>query len=130
MPKASKNPVFQKLRLKPRHRAIVLHLTEGVAIGKCPVGAKIEKRFAGAFDLILGFYESAKELKSDLPRIKKALTKNGASWIAYRKGGGTDLSRDLVWNLAGDFGLDGVSMISIDNEWSGFKLMHQKAERK
>ncbi len=126
---ASPKSIFQKLGLKSFQNAIILHLPKGLDLGTLPAGSKIQSTLAGPHELILGFYESTRELKADLPKLKKALTKTGAAWVSYRKGGATELSRDSIWSLVGDFGLEGVGMISIDDDWSGFKIMHPKAER-
>src|SRR5215831_5613326 len=126
---ASTKSVYQKLGLKPAQNGVILHLPKGLDLGSTPKGSKIQKTLAGSQDLILGFYESTRKLKADLPKLKRSLRKTSGAWIAYRKGGATELSRDSIWKLVGEFGLEGVSMISIDDDWSGFKIMHPKAER-
>jgi hypothetical protein len=45
--------------------------------------------------------------------------------ISYRKGGkraGTYLNRDLVWQRLEREGLAGVTLVSLDDEWSAMRL--------
>lgn len=133
MAEASKKSVIQKLGLKPNHRAVMVDVPKGVELGKPPTGTKLSSKKIsgdGECDFVLSFYESMKDLKADLPRIKKALAKTGMAWTGYRKGGATDISRDNLRELAEQFGLETVSLISVDDSWSAMKLMHPKKERK
>src|SRR6266536_609657 len=103
--KMSSKPVVQKLGLKPNHKAIFLHIPKEISkLVTPPKGVKPLSKFSGKVDFILGFYESAKELKNDLSKIPKILVKNGIAWICWRKGNVTDLHRDSIWSLAKDAG--------------------------
>ena len=45
--------------------------------------------------------------------------------MCYPKGGrkaGTDLNRDILWNLMQGRGLVGVTLVAVDNEWSAMRF--------
>ena len=128
----SAKPVYQKLGLKPTHRALRLSVPKSIlpVLGPAPEGATFARSATGSFDFILGFYESIKELKADLTKISKCLAPKGMVWVGWRKGNVTDLSRDLIHELVGNYGLEAVSSCAIDDDWSALKLMFPKANRK
>jgi hypothetical protein len=125
---ASTKPVFQKLGLKPVHRAATMHVPAAVKLGKSPV--EFEKSFRGEFDFVLGLYESKKALEADLVRIRKALTPSGMAWACWKKGGVTELTREIIWSSGETVGLESVSSCAIDDDWSAMKLMFPKSRRK
>ena len=132
MPKsqASAQPVFNKLGLKPDFKAAVLHKPKTVDLGKTPAGCSLAAKLGAGMDFLLGFYESEKALQAELPKLSKALTPAGMAWVCWRKGNVTDLSRDVIHGIVEPVGLETVSSISIDDEWSALKLMRPKDQRK
>jgi hypothetical protein len=100
---APTKPIFQKLELKSGSRATVLGRPSGVDLGKPP--SRMEAKFTGEFDFVFAFNESTRALKADLPRLKRALRKSDAAWVARRKGGVTGLGRDSIHDLAPASGL-------------------------
>jgi predicted DNA-binding ArsR family transcriptional regulator len=129
----SNKPVYLKLGLKPSHRALKInHVPSHVEkdLGMPPEGVKFEKSLAGEYDFIIGFYESIDDLKGDLERAKKILKKSGMVWVCWRKGNVTELSRDVIWKIGEDFGLESVSSCSINDVWSALKFMYPKDQRR
>ena len=84
---------------------------------------------AGEVDFLLGFYEEQKALRADIAKIKRSMAPSGMAWVCWRKGNRTDLSRDVIHAMAEDLGLETVSSVSIDEDWSALKLMFPKAQR-
>jgi len=127
----STKPVYQKLGLKPSHQAVHLHVPGDVrkALGNLPSGCRVGEDLDTGTDFVLGFYEAAKVLTTDLPRIRKALQPSGMAWVCWKKGNVTDLSRDSIAAAAEKAGLEGVASCSIDDSWSALKLMYPKDQR-
>lgn len=76
-------------------------------------------------DWLLGFIENQKMLENKLEFLKQSITQDGALWLAYHKGSSsvdTDINRDTIHDLASSFGLKGVAMVSINDDWSGFRF--------
>lgn len=76
-------------------------------------------------DLILAFIEDRQMLEAYLYSLKNVLKKEGALWLAYHKGSSsvdTDINRDIINKYGQTMNLKGVSMISINENWSGFRF--------
>jgi hypothetical protein len=60
-----------------------------------------------------------------LGKLKSLLTPGGMLWVTYYKGTAktkTDINRDSINAYAQTIGLQGVAMISIDDDWSALRL--------
>jgi hypothetical protein len=76
-------------------------------------------------EVIQVFVTNRLELEAQLPRLKKLLAPKGMMWVTYYKGtskGKTDINRDTINAYAHSIGLEGVAMISIDDDWSALRL--------
>lgn len=74
---------------------------------------------------VLGFIENKKMLYDKLNLLKDSISDDGAMWIAYHKGSSsvdTDINRDIIHKYASSLNLKGVAMVSINNNWSGFRF--------
>src|SRR4051812_20688628 len=121
MKAASTKPVIEKLGIKAGHRIAVLNSPKGYTaiLGKVPADVSLTTRLAGEpFDLVQAFYDDQKSLRADLTKLKKSIHPLGKIWVCWRKGKVTDLSRDSIWALGDKAGLDSVSEVAIDQEWS------------
>jgi hypothetical protein len=56
-------------------------------------------------------------LGKEILKLKESLETNGLLWIAYPKAKRleTDLNRDILHETAKKFGLDGVSLVSLND---------------
>ncbi len=84
------------------------------------------------FDFIQLFTNSLEEYKSELPFLKKQLKKDGIFWISwYKKASGkkTELTEDIIRNFALESGLVDVKVCSVDENWSGLKLVYRLKDR-
>jgi hypothetical protein len=120
-----------KLKIKAGNRIAVLNAPEGYRqeLGKLPENVELSPAPNGKFDAVHLFVRDGKELRRDLPVALNALKPGGIFWVAYPKGTSgiqTDLTRDLGWEPVDEAGLRGVSLISIDETWTG--VWFRKAE--
>ncbi len=61
----------------------------------------------------------------------KALAPDGLMWVCYPKRGGrykTDLSRDHGWESVEGIGMKHVNLISLDDDWTGWGVIHGTEE--
>jgi hypothetical protein len=119
--------VAQKLGLKPGRTLLVRHAPApiGKLLGAVPDSAEITEVGAGRFPLVLVFAKDRMALVKELPGCKAKLEAGGALWIAYAKGTSkkaTDINRDSIREYAVTMGLDTVSQIAIDDDWSALRL--------
>jgi hypothetical protein len=122
----SEKSVVQKLLLKPGQKMLLLNAPEGYrgSLAQLPEGARLEVKLVQA-DVIQIFVTSMEELKKKLEAVKPILTEKTVLWISYPKGTSkitTDLDRDIIREYAQGAGLTGVSVFSIDEDWSALRL--------
>ncbi|MBE0633467.1 hypothetical protein IH574_02755 [Candidatus Bathyarchaeota archaeon] len=126
----SQKPVSEKLRIMPGYRVMLIDEPEGYRENMVlPEGVEIVTGKGKEVDLAQLFVTDMKGLKDKLPKLKKMMKKNGVIWVTYPKGtsklakeGNVDMNRDSIWKYGDEIGLTGVSMISIDDTWSGFRM--------
>jgi hypothetical protein len=126
------SPVAKKLQIKPGHRVLVLNAPDGFTgnLAPLPDGAEIVGDGATGVECVQLFAADAAELASLLPQATERVEYDGLLWVAYRKGGrkaGTDLNRDILAGLLRERGLEGVTLVSLDETWSSMRV--RPAER-
>jgi hypothetical protein len=106
----------RKLLLKPGMQVRLVGAPPGYA-------ERLGGQTAGEPAFVQVFVRDKAELERRLGDIRHPA--GGLLWISFRKGGkkaGTDLNRDLVWQRLEREGLAGVTLVSIDDEWSAMRL--------
>jgi hypothetical protein len=118
----SEKTVAQKLGLKAGKTLAVRQPPENVVtlIGALPSGAKLATAENKPCALILMFAKDMAALAKGLPGCKRRLEPGGALWVAYIKK--TDINRDSIRDYVATIGLDTVSQIAIDEDWSALRL--------
>jgi hypothetical protein len=123
----SEKTVAQKLGLKPGKTLLVRQQPDDVAalIGALPADAQLVTAGKKPSALILLFAEDKAALVKGLPDCKRLLEPGGALWVAYIKGTSTrktDINRNSIRDYVATIGLDTVSQIAIDDDWSALRL--------
>lgn len=118
--------IAQKMFVKEGMRLLFVNTPKGYqADFHLPKGGKVVKASAAPVEFIQVFVANEKELKAQLPKLKKLLAPNGRLWVSYLKGTAktkTDINRDTVHAYGKTVGLDGVSLISLDDDWSAMRF--------
>ena len=121
--------LVKKLKIKPGHRIVIINPPMGYVdeLGDLPEGAELATAADGQFDVVHLFTRNSEELEGMLPKALQALKENGRLWISFPKrvsGVQGDLTRDKGWGAVGKTGLEGVTLISINDTWSamGFRV--------
>jgi hypothetical protein len=73
-------------------------------------------------DVVVLFADDSAQLRRDVPSVLASASKDTKVWIAYRKGGATDVSRDSLMPAFTDLGWHGVSLVSLDATWSAARF--------
>jgi len=123
----SDKTIAQKLSIKPGHRLLLINPPAGyrTLMGELPAGARLLNEIRGPVEAIQVFVANRAELEEQLPRLKGLLSARGMLWVTYHKGTSkvkTDINRDTIVAYARTFGLQGVAMISIDDNWAALRL--------
>ncbi len=130
----SGTPLVRKLGIKERHRVAWLNAPEhfDALVGELPAGVAVKRRLGGSLDVAVQFVRARAQLEERLPKLKDAVFPDGAAWIAWPKRSAkveTDLTEDVVRDLALPLGLVDVKVIAVDETWSGLKLVVRRELR-
>jgi hypothetical protein len=101
-------------------------------VGDLPGGVTLLRALRPPLDVLVQFTTVRRELERRLPKLRDAVFPDGAAWVAWPKrssGVATDVTEDVVRDLALAAGLVDVKVCAIDDTWSGLKLVVPKAQR-
>jgi len=125
----SGTPLPQKLGIREQHRVWLSAAPEHFLklLGPLPGTVKLTMSSRGApFDVIVQFATSRAKLASAFEGLKAKLDPAGGLWIAWPKrssGVATDISEDVVRELALSIGLVDNKVCAIDDTWSGLRCV-------
>ena len=78
------------------------------------------------FNFAMIFVKTTKEVSAAAKKYVKLLEPDAVFWMVYPKKTSkkykSDITRDDGWQALGDAGYEGVSMVSIDDDWSAFRF--------
>jgi hypothetical protein len=120
--------LIRKLGFKPGMRVHYANAPDGFGrlLGDLPEGVRLLIRPAPDLDLALLFVTERAALARGLARLQPKLRPAGMIWVAWPKRASrvpTDVSEDVVRELALPRGLVDVKVCAIDEVWSGLKLV-------
>jgi hypothetical protein len=123
----SDKSITSKLFVKPGSKFLLVNPPDGylARMGELPAGTVVLSDTSCTVDAIQVFVANRAELEAQLPRLKELLAPKGMLWVTYHKGTSmvkTDIHRDTINAYAKTLGLEGVAMISIDDDWSALRL--------
>jgi hypothetical protein len=131
--KGSSTPLPRKLGLEPGMRVHVHGAPPDLPalLGDLD-GVIVLARAAKPLDLVLLFVTERRELARRLPVLHERIARDGAIWVCWPKrasGVATDVTEDVVREVALPRGLVDTKVASIDATWSGLKLVIRKELR-
>lgn len=130
----SGTPLARKLGLRAGMRAAWPGAPEGFgALLGDLAGVRVLARPAAAgMDLVVLFVTARAELERRVGRLRDAIAPDGMLWVAWPKrasGVPTDVTEDIVREVALPTGLVDVKVCAIDATWSGLKLVVRRELR-
>lgn len=127
----SGTPLPRKLGVKPGHLVLVDGAPPDFTLATD--GATVQTRLGrGPYAVALVFCPDRARLERRWPRVAPRMTVDGALWIAWPKrasGVATDLTEDVVREVALARGLVDVKVCAVDETWSALKLVTRLADR-
>ncbi len=126
-------PLPKKLGFKPGVTAAFVNAPDGFAglLGELE-GVTVRARLRGPLDLVVCFVTERRDLERRLPKLRAALAPAGMLWIAWPKRASkvpTDMTEDVVRDVALPTGLVDTKVAAIDETWSGLRLVIRKELR-
>jgi hypothetical protein len=130
----SGTPLVRKLGFKAAMRAHYAGAPDGfdALVGELPDGARVLARAAPELDLVVLFVRSRAELERRLGGLHAKLSQDGMLWVAWPKRASkvaTEMTEDVVRDVALPRGLVDVKVCAIDETWSGLKLVIRRELR-
>jgi hypothetical protein len=127
-------PLARKLGVKPGMRVHYAAAPDGFAalLGELPDAVRVLARPAAGLDLVVLFVRSRAQLERRLAGLHATLRQDGMLWIAWPKRASkvpTDMTEDVVRDVALPRGLVDVKVCAIDETWSGLKLVIRRELR-
>lgn len=126
----SGTPLAGKLGIKAGQKAVFLQAPpEFLALlGDLPVDFKAGTKLVGAPDYIHFFTKQKAELERRFPDLVKRLAPGGIIWISWPKKSSrvpTDVTEDVLREIALPLGVVDVKVCAVDEIWSGLKFMRR-----
>jgi hypothetical protein len=118
----SEKPIAERLQVKRDRLLAVIGATPDL---DAAVGASDKRTAPADADVVLLFVRDHASLQAQLGRTARELRPTSILWLAYPKLSSAlarDLSRDLIREIAPDYGLETVSQIAVDENWSALRL--------
>ena len=130
----SARSLIDKLGIKPGMHIAIIGAPRGyrTTLGVLPDGVSIIAAPRGVSPFIHFFTKQRSLLERRFPSLKRALAQDGALWVSWPKQGSgvaTDLTEDVVREVALAGGLVDVKVCAIDEVWSGLKLVRRLKDR-
>ncbi len=131
----SGTPLPKKLGIKPGHRLLLLAAPDGFergTLGELPDDVTVGRTARGPADVILSFHTERAELARRMPVLRAAMRPNAGLWIGWPKRASkvpTDLTEDVVRELALANALVDNKVAALDEKWSGLRLVIRLRDR-
>jgi hypothetical protein len=128
----SGTPLARKLGIRPGDRLALLGAPDGFAIDDLPPGVEVSRRARPACQVIVSFHSQRMDLDRRFPTLMRALVADGGLWVAWPKrasGVDTDITEDVVRDVALPTGMVDNKVCAIDDTWSGLRLVLRKELR-
>lgn len=122
----SGKPLVEKLGVKPDSVVVLIDAPQGAEslLEPLPPGAVTRRGNRGRREMTIWFVTSRREFARRLPAIAKAVG-DGILWMAWPKrssGVDTDMTEDVIRDVALPAGLVDTKVCAMDETWSGLRL--------
>jgi hypothetical protein len=130
----SGTPLPRKLGIKEGSRVAVLSAPDDFdsTLGPLPEGVVVRRRLRGPLDVVVFFTTSRAQLERRIEALRAALDPAGRLWVAWPKrasGVATDVTEDMVREVALSHRLVDNKVAAVDATWSGLQLVIRVADR-
>ena len=112
----SDKPLGERLQVKKERR---------LALADSPLAIEAPAAPLDEAEVVLQFVRNRAEFETKIPVLLKAIRADAILWVAYPKLTSKlagDLSRDVIHGGSPALGIDCVSQIAIDDDWSAMRM--------
>ena len=134
MPGYSGTPLAKKLGIKDGMRLAVLNAPDGYRswLTGLPPTATIASTATKHAVAVHVFAKARRDLERRLKRLRAAIDPAGFVWVSWPKkssGVATDITEDVIREIALPLGFVDVKVCAVTDTWSGLKLVIRKSDR-
>jgi hypothetical protein len=127
-PGYSGTPLAKKLGITASSRVALVSAPVGfeATLAPIPAGARISRRLAKDLDMVVAFVTARAQLEQQWSRLTGALAPAGMLWIGWPKkasGVRTDMTENVVREVALPAGWVDTKVCAIDDVWSGLRCV-------
>ena len=126
----SGTPLPRKLGVKPGNRVVVLNAPESFpGVGE---DVTVVRQARGEADVIVSFHTERRDLERRMPVLRRLMKPAARLWISWPKRASklpTDLTEDVVREIALANALVDNKVAAIDETWSGLQLVIRLRDR-
>ena len=131
----SGTPLVKKLGFKSPLKLWVVNAPEEYNswLGELPADVKLITKAKPPLDAAHIFVTESFELNALLSRLRNELKQDGFVWVSWYKKSAkmpTDITEDVIREIALPLGFVDVKVCAVSEQWSGLKLVIRKSERK
>ncbi|MFI7611117.1 hypothetical protein ACIBP6_07840 [Nonomuraea terrae] len=113
--------VADKLLVKPGRTVWISDAAHRPLVDPLPQGARhtgpLEEAAVAVF-----FAADAAAARRLLDEHRDRLTDPAVVWVAYPKGNASDINRDTLWPIVGEYGLRPNGQVAVDEVWSALRF--------
>ncbi len=134
-PGYSGTPLPKKLGIKTGTRVLSREAPEEYRawLGDLPEGVAFTTRMSDEVDIVHVFAVRSAKLAHHLQTLRKELRQNAAVWVSWPKKASkvpTDITEDVIRNIALPMGFVDIKVCAVTDVWSGLKMVIRKTERR
>ena len=126
------SPVLKKLKFKEHKSIIVLNSPEEFRsiLSEMETLAEVECQLneIAVNTMFIAFVQKESDVAEFSNKLNELIKKDQLIWFAYPKKSSkkykAEINRDFGWKSLGAIGLEGVSAIAIDEDWSALRFRH------
>lgn len=131
----SGTPLATKLGIREGSRVALWRAPPGFEelLAPLPPGVRVGRRLGRDADVVVAFVTSRGRLEEALDRLRGAMHDRGGLWISWPKrasGVATDMTEDVVRDVALARGLVDNKVCAVDETWSGLRLVVRVSDRR
>jgi hypothetical protein len=131
----SGTPLPQKLGIKAGQTIVTIGAPANYAklVSPLPKTALFTQKIKAGATFIHLFVLTRSALEKELKRLRKLVADTGVLWVSWPKKSSrvaTDVTEDVIRELALPLGFVDVKVCAIDETWSGLKLMIRREHRR
>jgi hypothetical protein len=130
----SRTPLARKLGIKEGARLALLDAPDGFddELAPLPDGVRVLRRLAAGLDVAVLFVSDRRRLEQRFDAVADAIYPAGGFWVAWPKKASkvaTDLTEDVLRDVALPKGLVDNKVCAVTDVWSGLRLVWRKENR-